>query len=418
MNLYFSNSIQNKTFAGYMRWAILGMWILVGSCANNKGKDGRFKAPDNILSIVYNEDKAIELSINESSTEYQLLFLEHNEDSYIGNVDKIIFSEGNIFVLDKAQRMIFIFDRNGNYMAKIDDTGRGGNEYIQINDFCLSKTSNTILASVVCGGHSSVVFEYGINGNMVNRFNLPFSSYKIEKSNNRLFFYSDYTTTKEHGHNIHITSAKGKVISKSFPYKKRQGGWGIESDVFKVDEKGDIYYFPVFCDTIYRLKEDNSFEPVIVLKATGETHADELCELYQNISPERFMETEHKFFYQRLSNVRLFQDLIYFEADKNNIGENFIFDIQSDKLYKCISNDYFSTTVVSPLSTDKTWLVGIVNPFEVHDFVNQVIDKNVDYENFMEDNVFIKEIFEKTNFDSNPVIVKYKLKEKDWDAPQ
>ncbi len=78
----------------------------------------------------------------------------------IGELSKSLYSDGKIFILDKAMDEILIFDNAGKYLSKISDKGNGPDEYIYIQNFYLSKSENTI--NVLSG--DGKILSYNFNG--------------------------------------------------------------------------------------------------------------------------------------------------------------------------------------------------------------------------------------------------------------
>lgn len=76
-----------------------------------------------------------ELGFFDNIESYDVIKLEAVEEATIGTIDKVVFYDGNLYVLDKKRRRIVIFDNQGTYVSKIDRVGRGPGEYLQIDDF-------------------------------------------------------------------------------------------------------------------------------------------------------------------------------------------------------------------------------------------------------------------------------------------
>ena len=68
-------------------------------------------------------------------SEINLIPLETTADCLIAEVGKVLISEQKIYVLDRSTSSIFIFDRWGKFLTKIQDVGHGSEEYIHLIDF-------------------------------------------------------------------------------------------------------------------------------------------------------------------------------------------------------------------------------------------------------------------------------------------
>lgn len=66
---------------------------------------------------------------------YEYIALETLPNAIIGNVDKLKVFDGKLFVLSENQ--VFVYDFSGNFLFKIDESGRGPGEYLKINNISL-----------------------------------------------------------------------------------------------------------------------------------------------------------------------------------------------------------------------------------------------------------------------------------------
>ncbi len=382
---------------------------MILSCSDKKTNTNRAlsKAP---INIVLENIKTETSFLYDSITNYHLIHLQTTDNCAIGKVDKVMICRNNIIVFDKRQKTVFIFDEKGNFLSKINDIGRGPNQYIQINDFCVSEETNSIFTLVASGGFKSKVFEYDFEGIIKNNFSLPYSSSKIGYFNKNLTVYSDFQTSDSKNFNIHITTRNGDIISKFFPYKRRKGGWSMDLNTF-LNFKDQLYYYPVYSDTIYRFSDSNTIEPYIVLKEKEKTNTQMLNEQFQNISSDEFVILVQKSNYKNFLDLIISEKYLFFEQSSNGLEERFIYNLKNKKLYSFKDGDYLTSLVASPIFTDGNWLVNIFNPYEVHEFISQVKNKlSADnFIDFLDNNSFIKEVYEHSKPNDNPIIIKYTL---------
>lgn len=67
--------------------------------------------------------------------------LDPSEKYLFGGADKVLFKD-NIYILDKRQKKIVVFDHKGNGINILDKVGQGPEEYIQITDFSVDVNGN------------------------------------------------------------------------------------------------------------------------------------------------------------------------------------------------------------------------------------------------------------------------------------
>jgi hypothetical protein len=76
---------------------------------------------------------------------FKFIPLQTTDDCIIGKIDKIVFTDTSIYVLDaELSKSVFIFDRNGNFKVRINRLGRGPGEYVFLNDFAINTKEKTL----------------------------------------------------------------------------------------------------------------------------------------------------------------------------------------------------------------------------------------------------------------------------------
>lgn len=77
--------------------------------------------------------------------------------------DRILFAEDRIFVVDKADNKLLMFDREGNFLKSTASmVGKGHNEYIRLMDVAMDKEGRTLY--VHCDApYQIMVFDFDLN---------------------------------------------------------------------------------------------------------------------------------------------------------------------------------------------------------------------------------------------------------------
>lgn len=101
-----------------------------------------------------NQTRNIEIEVNNiernsnfsSISKYRLIALETNNYCLIGKIDKVIYRNKYIYILDREiAKSVFIFDSNGKFISKIRALGKGPGEYIFLNDMDVDSNGNVYL---------------------------------------------------------------------------------------------------------------------------------------------------------------------------------------------------------------------------------------------------------------------------------
>src|SRR5699024_7401469 len=85
------------------------------------------KIPENVTKTGIDLDRILDSSY--------YIPLETTKDNLIGNVDKILFSDDRIIIVERFQRhAAFIFSNKGKFINQIGVKGKGPHEYMGIRD--------------------------------------------------------------------------------------------------------------------------------------------------------------------------------------------------------------------------------------------------------------------------------------------
>lgn len=112
---------------------------------------------------------------------WQAVPLETKDSVLITDIDKIEVNDDYFFILDRLVATIFQFDKNGNFVNKIERQGEGPEEYLEISDFKWFENFVYVLSSV-----NHTIYKYDMTGSFVK-------SYKLDDYYHRFEFYNKDT---------------------------------------------------------------------------------------------------------------------------------------------------------------------------------------------------------------------------------
>src|SRR5690606_4223667 len=88
--------------------------------------------------------------------------LETNERCLIGKIDKVLYHNNMILILDKiVAKSVFMFDKHGGFVRKIGKIGRGPGEYISPTEMVINPYADEIL---IYDNAKAVIMAYGWDG--------------------------------------------------------------------------------------------------------------------------------------------------------------------------------------------------------------------------------------------------------------
>ena len=108
---------------------ILGVWmwvvVLLWGCQNKVKKS-------NLEMIPVDMDRAREVGVSDVFSEIELVPLETSENNLMGSVYPMVY-RNRYFMRHNQPEGVSCFDSSGHFLYRIDQQGRGENEYRGIN---------------------------------------------------------------------------------------------------------------------------------------------------------------------------------------------------------------------------------------------------------------------------------------------
>ncbi len=204
---------------------------------------------NNNISIKFSQAKSkIKLSDIVIKESFEVIPLETKENSLIGNIDKVVFTDDYIFVFDwLSSRAIFQFDTSGNFIRKIGKQGQGPGEYLMIYDFDVYNNKLIVLDM----GYKLIY--YTLEGEYVNQTELKdFVTGKLISLNKDLLAFN---TTGSEPYELTIATPKGEVKNQYLPKLKLRKPLGINS-LYKTANR--TYFKTTYNDTVYKILESGN----------------------------------------------------------------------------------------------------------------------------------------------------------------
>jgi hypothetical protein len=106
--------------------------LFCSSCTDKKVPSGLIGININPLQVENAYDIAADVEFA-----CDIIALETNDNSLVGNVDRLAYSNGNYYIFDGHNNSVLIFDKVGNFIKKLHKKGQGPDEYTNISAFAL-----------------------------------------------------------------------------------------------------------------------------------------------------------------------------------------------------------------------------------------------------------------------------------------
>ncbi|SFB24897.1 hypothetical protein SAMN04489723_10679 [Algoriphagus aquimarinus] len=217
-----------------------------------------------------NATPSILLSEMVDSMEY--IKLETSEESLMSRVGEIIIKNKYIYVRDYDQQIIFLFDKKGKYITKLDKKGEGPEEYSHLDKFRVDDKEEFIEILDFRGSKSRLLRFSNISFNLqeVNRFSVPTSnSWQKEKNSNTFYF-----STQQIDNTINNEESNADIIViKDFTnevalFKKKiitnGSNFSPNTESLTTNEKGEIFASIMYSNTFFQLL-NNRAHPILTV---------------------------------------------------------------------------------------------------------------------------------------------------------
>ena len=163
---------------------ILVLCLFIGSCKDSLTVN---EEVDTITASIEQED---EISLFDFVSQVRLIPLETTDSSLVAHITKIITSKDKIFIYDRIQNQIFIFNREGQFISKINRKGRGPEEYMSISDLAINPFNGCLEILDPWGK----LLAFDLNGKYLHSFRLPKDLHAYDEfiplSRDSIAFYS------------------------------------------------------------------------------------------------------------------------------------------------------------------------------------------------------------------------------------
>ena len=171
-------------------------------------------------------EKILDISDVIDSSFFNIVALETNVNSLIGEIDKIFYQNQRIYIVDQMQKCIIVFNNEGRFLFKLHKPGRGPGEYTEI--FTATVTNNNII--VVDMGKKEALF-YDLEGNFQRNISLLklWCHELISFNDESLYYVNDLSNSVRGPFLLFQTDTMGKKLRPFMPFKgeKCNRGWGI-----------------------------------------------------------------------------------------------------------------------------------------------------------------------------------------------
>ncbi len=363
-----------------------------------------------VKTISLNPKKAVEIKLSEIADSVKYIKLQTNSESSMGLLGSVIIKEKYIYIQDISQDIIFIFDKGGKLIAKLDKKGGGPEEYRYIDGLIVSNDEKYI-EIIDIALKKIFVFE-NISFNLIEKKPFIDMNFSTVKKIGGMYYFS--THRLDNLIDGEVTNADLIVFKNGKPkalFDKRvktEGNYYFPFLESLTANKKTLYASLMFDNTFYEINKMN-VNPLFRVDF-GINGIDNSIGQKTNNQQISYLENhtlkKAKFPILLINNSNLFLFYYQYQISKEYTEIHYYFDFKKKgKVYhtKKIANDLTdfpnevligSTTCVND-ALYKNYLVNIIEP---HYWLGE------------KDSISTKQIGV-IKIDDNPIIMLIKLKE-------
>ncbi len=244
---------------------ILMVAFLLESCSKKDGQTENtvFLDPTNATASIL---------LSELADSLKYIKLETTEESLLSRVGEIVIKDKYLYVRDYDQQAIFLFDKKGKYITKLDKRGEGPEEYTHLDKFLVDDNEEYIEILDFRGSKSRLLRFANISFELqeVNRFSVPTSnSWRKEKDSNIFYFSTQQidNSIDNQETNADIIAVKDFTSDTTLFNKKiiTSGSYfSPNTESLTTNEKGEIFASIMYCNTFFQLSNMKA-HPILTL---------------------------------------------------------------------------------------------------------------------------------------------------------
>ena len=284
-------------------------------------------------------------SVTQLIDEISFIPLESTPISAFGTIDQLEITDNFFIILDEQTNAVLIFDKAGNFHAKINGSKIGYGEQLRMYAFFMDKANGLIQIPF-----DKILFCYDYDGNLIKKIG-AYNDGLLFNFNDKQTAYYSYNVDKRYpdsiAYELTVTTKDGKNPRNYFPYnlklanlKRQDLLYSLHSNFYPLDDSSG-YFLHTYDYTIYRLGPnslDTAYRFIFPMQAS---------------LPEKFI-SDSSFNYKRIhflqENKKIIYGLTNTFSTKNNLSFKLLsYDMnESSYIYNFTSQDLICIEKIYP----------------------------------------------------------------------
>lgn len=355
-----------------------------------------------IETIKIDLDEVPEVKMSSFFEELEYVPLETNDQALIGDPDKVIIYDDNIYLLEKYNtRRLSAFGLDGSLKFRINE-GRGPGQLLEPSDFIVNQDTKII---EVHDNRKREMQYYDSLGNFIKSKRTGILPSSIHKANNNYYFYTANVPEGDFRHSLIITDEDFNVLENHFPIPENMEFISIGGYRNFHQYDNSLFLSFVLNDTIYEVSPAHGVQPAYLTDFGKYKVPEEVFQMKGTIDEfsDRIEEAGSVF-----SMIDCFQndDWIYFHFYSNKTLSPFdaFYSKNFKKVYynKRIENDIDNGIFGRPIHITNDHLYVLIEPYKL---IQKIRNGSA-----VESGSNLSKLLQEVDENSNPVLMICKFK--------
>jgi len=342
------------------------------------------------------------------------VILETRKDVLIGSVNSIQVYKDSIFILDRtSSKGLFLFNKEGHFLKRYGNIGRGPGEYTMPSDFTLNLKDRIVY---ILDAQTQNILMYNLNtGDFIKNIHIRdgrFKSFNIQYVDNKIFADAYYYSTKENPSLLQeINISTGERTTKWLPaklYNKNYSKLSLSGEnVFYDRTQKSPKFIQFFMDTIISITHKEVM-PFLAIKSDKLLKEADLKEILSKGDDNLTLNLFKSGLVHHISEFVTYKNRVYFTYRHGFEFWRCLFNtktkniqIVSSMIDDLIYNDIHKSIRPRFCTSNEDGMYSYIDPVEMDQFLKLV------QENKLNRNLDKFDKIKQLSLDSNPIIFIY-----------
>jgi hypothetical protein len=368
----------------------------------------------------YESEDSVNLS--EIADSIRCIRLQTDSNNIMGKVREIIIMKKYIYAIDVSQQSIFVFDKTGKYVSKLNKRGDGPDEYVFMGPVFIDANEKFIELIDLKGNKSSKLKYSNISFELVGKTPFPNVSCNSCKRMDGYYYFATQQLENiidERKTNAGLLISDGNKIKKTFfdkDIKTNNSSFSPNIESFTINNSNELFMSLMYDNTFYKIGVKETL-PILTVDfgKYGMDNSIGLKPMEEQMKYVKNMSDLASFPVLNAYNSDMMAFSYYFKKEENRMfrEEDFRQYLKfknNDKIYhvKTIKNDITSFPSHVYISS---YFFNCAHEVWYENYLIDIIIPNYYFSKSNTDKIFVDGVGEITAYD-NPIVIMMKLKKK------